>query len=194
MSWEATALVKPITHTAQGVKLTPTEKLVLMVLSDSVSPDTGFAWPSVSTLAKLCLSSERTVQYVLRKLEEGKLIRSERFDGRKTKYYISKPQAGLNFTPADPAPVQPIVKTPATQRRKSECIPIEPKAAENLKTPLPPASGGEETFRWGFEEIAVRMGRRHRLPNLSSYAGSQAKYVVDFLRRRGFEARVCEAA
>lgn len=130
MSWEATALVKPMTHTAQGVKLTPTEKLVLMVLSDSVSPDTGYAWPSVPTLARLCLSSERTVQYSLRKLEEGKLIRSEKFDGRKTKFYVLAIQPALNFTPADSAPVQPSVKTGATQRTKSKPILNEPNSAE----------------------------------------------------------------
>jgi hypothetical protein len=59
----------------------------------------------------------------------------------------------------------------------------------NTDTPLPPSREGEQIFRWGFEDIAVLMGRKHRLPNLDSYHGAQAKYVVEFLHQRGFEAR-----
>jgi hypothetical protein len=61
----------------------------------------------------------------------------------------------------------------------------------NTKTPLPPATAGDESvFVWQRETIAVRMGRHKRLPDLKSFGGAQAKYVVDFLNQRGFPARI----
>jgi len=64
------------------------------------------------------------------------------------------------------------------------------------KTPLPPASAGgssEQFFEWARETIGVQMGRHRRLPNLDSYQGGQAKYVVEFLNSRGFPARIVTA-
>jgi uncharacterized protein YdaU (DUF1376 family) len=69
-------------------------------------------------------------------------------------------------------------------------------ASANLKpkTPLPPvarpATGEEQFFDWGGQTVAVTMGRRRRLPNLSAYSGGRAADVVEFLGRRGFRARI----
>jgi uncharacterized protein YdaU (DUF1376 family) len=64
--------------------------------------------------------------------------------------------------------------------------------SQNLKTPLPPASGGQnqQVFSWCFETIAVEMGRKHRLPNFSHLQGTMASEVVEFLNRKGFKARI----
>lgn len=62
------------------------------------------------------------------------------------------------------------------------------------KTPLPPiakpAMGDEQFFEWAGQTVAVSMGRKRRLPNLSAYEGGRASDVVEFLARRGFAARI----
>lgn len=61
--------------------------------------------------------------------------------------------------------------------------------SQNHNPPYPP-SGGEETFSWGGQTVAVQMGRHKRLPKLDAYQGGRASDVVQFLKSRGFEARV----
>lgn len=64
-------------------------------------------------------------------------------------------------------------------------------ATANLSTPLPPALAGDEVFfDWARETIAVKMGRRKRLPNLENQVGARAGDIVEILNRRGFPARV----
>ena len=66
--------------------LTPTLKLVLMGLADAAD-DQGVSWPSVSTLARKCTVSTRTVQRSLRILIDGGLLIAEprqRRDGSST--------------------------------------------------------------------------------------------------------------
>ena len=66
--------------------LTPKFKLVLMALADSAD-DQGVCWPSVSTLAKKCTVSTRTVQRSLRGLIDRGLLIAEtrqRPDGSST--------------------------------------------------------------------------------------------------------------
>lgn len=66
--------------------LAPTHKLVLMALADAAD-DHGVCWPSVSTLARKCSVSSRTVQRALRVLMEQRLLVAEprrRSDGSST--------------------------------------------------------------------------------------------------------------
>jgi hypothetical protein len=66
--------------------LTPTLKPVLMALADAAD-DHGVCWPSVSTLAKKCSVSTRTVQRSLRVLIDSGLLTAElrrRGDGSST--------------------------------------------------------------------------------------------------------------
>lgn len=66
--------------------LTPTLKLILMALADAAD-DQGVCWPSVSTLAKKCTVSTRTVQRSLRVLIHSGLLIAEtrqRRDGSST--------------------------------------------------------------------------------------------------------------
>lgn len=61
--------------------LTPTLKLVLMALADAAD-DRGVCWPRVSTLAKKCTVSMRTVQRSLRSLIDRGLLIAEPRRGR----------------------------------------------------------------------------------------------------------------
>ena len=51
-----------------------TAKLLLIVLADYAN-DEGMAWPSVKTMAEETEKSERSIQLLLRKLEQMRLIR-----------------------------------------------------------------------------------------------------------------------
>jgi hypothetical protein len=71
----------------------------------------------------------------------------------------------------------------------------EPPEEVNLKKkvkspPYPPPGGTEIFFEWARKTIAVRMGRKKRLPNLDAYQGGMAWDVVEFLHRKGFQARI----
>ena len=66
--------------------LTPTLKLVLMALADAAD-NQGVCWPSISTLAKKCSVSTRTVQRSLRVLIDSGLLTADsrrRRDGSST--------------------------------------------------------------------------------------------------------------
>ena len=66
--------------------LTPTLKLVLMALADPAD-DQGVCWPSISTLAKKCSVSTRTVRRSLRVLMDSGMLIAEarrRGDGSST--------------------------------------------------------------------------------------------------------------
>jgi len=86
MSWHATASVKPITHDAFGRKLTSTEKLVLLILSDYFDDGSHCAWPGISRLATESLLSLRQVLRVLKSLEDRQLISTERRPNKSNVY------------------------------------------------------------------------------------------------------------
>jgi hypothetical protein len=89
------------------------ELLVLLCLADHANDDGTGCWPSVRTLARRSRSSERTVQYTLRSLEEKGLIRKgkqsltagHRADRRPTVYDIILPR-GADSAPRTPDGVQ----------------------------------------------------------------------------------------
>ena len=57
-------------------QLSPTPKLILMALADAAN-DYGVCWPSVSTVAKKCCVSVRTVRRVMQKLGVRRLLLTE---------------------------------------------------------------------------------------------------------------------
>jgi hypothetical protein len=87
---------------AWGQALTPTLKLVLMALADAAD-DQGVCWPSVSTLARKCTVSTRTVQRALRTLVDQNLLIAEprhRRDGSSTSNrYRLRMGGGDNLSP-----------------------------------------------------------------------------------------------
>ena len=90
-------------------------------------------------------------------------------------------------------------KSSSNKRAFAEHLPskrppiLDSRLQTKHKTPLPPASGGEQVFTWCRETVIVDMGNRRRLPSLDAYHGARAGDVVQFLRGRGFKARVVEA-
>jgi hypothetical protein len=63
-------------------------RLLLLIIASHVSPVTGYAWPSVPTLAVECKLSERTIYRLLRQLEASGELYIERRSGRVNRYRI----------------------------------------------------------------------------------------------------------
>lgn len=90
------------------------ELLVLLCLADHANDDGTGCWPAVRTIARRVRVSERTVQYVLRSLEDRGLIRKgnqamtagHRQDRRPTVYDIVLPR-GAESAPRQGYGVQP---------------------------------------------------------------------------------------
>ena len=84
-----------------------TAKLLLIVLADYAN-DEGMAWPSVKTMAEETEKSERSIQLLLRKLEQMRLIRkgdqklvAKYTKGRRPVVYKLFPTAKKGETPMD---------------------------------------------------------------------------------------------
>lgn len=70
LSWRATAYVKSLTE-----NITPSEKLLLFVLSDYYNDHKQVAWPSIKELASESLMSERNCRRMLTSLEEKGILK-----------------------------------------------------------------------------------------------------------------------
>lgn len=84
-----------------------TAKLLLIVLADYAN-DEGMAWPSVKTMAEETEKSERSIQLLLRKLEQMRLIRkgdqklvAKYAKGRRPVVYKLFPKTKKGETPMD---------------------------------------------------------------------------------------------
>ena len=84
-----------------------TAKLLLIVLADYAN-DEGMAWPSVKTMAEETEKSERSIQLLLRKLEQMRLIRkgdqklvAKYAKGRRPVVYKLFPTAKKSEAPMD---------------------------------------------------------------------------------------------
>lgn len=116
MSWKATAYIKDLRQAPNGQALTRTEKLVLFVLADCFNPDYHCAWPSVKSLARAALVSDRHIRRILRSLEaKGAIQTTEsrglghtncyRFPGFSPDATTTKPDtaSGLSHSKTGPA-------------------------------------------------------------------------------------------
>lgn len=84
-----------------------TAKLLLIVLADYAN-DEGMAWPSVKTMAEETEKSERSIQLLLRKLEQMRLIRkgdqklvAKYAKGRRPTVYKLFPKTKKSETPVN---------------------------------------------------------------------------------------------
>lgn len=89
-------------------RLPPNSKLILMALADSAD-EIGKCWPRVRLIAEKCCASERTVQRVLKELEERGFLHIERRfrgDGGQSSnaYYLCLESPPVNLSPPYPPP------------------------------------------------------------------------------------------
>lgn len=111
------------------LELPDSEKIVLLALADCAN-DEGLCWPGMASLVRKCSKSERTVQYMMRRLEEaGHMTRNE-VTGKGCRYTIHPRKA---CTPAEIAPVQGATKPP--QPLHPTPAAVAPKPSKNRKEP-----------------------------------------------------------
>jgi hypothetical protein len=113
-------------------KLPPTPKLVLMALADAAD-DHGVCWPSVTTLARKCSVSPRTVQRMLKVLDEQELLvaesRHRQSGARSSNRYLLQLTGGDNLSPSDTGATTPRQPCQGPMTRVS---PLEPPIEPSL--------------------------------------------------------------
>jgi len=123
--------------------LTPTLKLVLMALADSAD-DQGVCWPSVSTLAKKCSVSTRTVRRSLRVLMDSGMLIAEarrRGDGSSTSNrYRLLVAGGDNMSP----PRDAGVTRPGQVCQGDPDMPVIPGTTNRIVIDPPQPGAGDE--------------------------------------------------
>ena len=123
--------------------LTPTLKLVLMALADSAD-DQGVCWPSVSTLAKKCSVSTRTVRRSLRVLMDSGMLIAEarrRGDGSSTSNrYRLLIAGGDNMSP----PRDAGVTRPGQVCQGDPDVPVIPGTTNRIVIDPPQPGAGDE--------------------------------------------------
>lgn len=67
----------------------PLKKLVLMALADFANDEDGYCWPGITTIAKKCGCSDRSVQMHISELVEDGLLRIYRRDYQSSIYQVA---------------------------------------------------------------------------------------------------------
>ena len=104
-----------------------TQKLVLIIISDCISAETGIGWPSVDYIAKHCMCSPASVRRAIKKLVAKGLLSVEEKKGRSNIYKVNEHPL-QNDTPVQNA-------TPISNDR-GDCHPIPAKPHKQKVQPL----------------------------------------------------------
>ena len=67
-----------------------TQKLVLIIISDCISGETGIGWPSVDYIAKHCMCSPASVRRAIKELVSQGLLNVEEKKGRSNIYRVNE--------------------------------------------------------------------------------------------------------
>jgi hypothetical protein len=167
--------------------------IVLLMIANRADEEGASAWPSIRWLARRSRLSERTVQRAIRKLERGGDLGIEKAAGPKgTNRYQVIMQPGL-YRGDTAVRGDKLTPRQGVQKGVTElCHPIHPNTSKTLRPPYPPQTGGEETFLdYHGTVIAIKMGRRKRLPRTNGGI-MHPPYFVEFLESHGFPARIIE--
>lgn len=82
--------IRIMTNVWERSDINPTQKLVLLALADWAN-DEGLCWPSINRLASKTGIAGRSVQRVIRQLEDLGLVCREEVTGKGNKYWILSP-------------------------------------------------------------------------------------------------------
>ena len=95
----------------QGINAT--QKLVLLALADWANEE-GLCWPSINRLASKTGIAGRSVQRLIRQLEELNLVRREEVSGKGNRYWISLPVTECHPRHSVTPPLTEVHPTPDT--------------------------------------------------------------------------------
>jgi hypothetical protein len=176
--------------------LPPTPKLVLMALADAAD-DHGVCWPSVTTLARKCSVSPRTVQRMLKVLDEQELLvaesRHRQSGARSSNRYLLQLTGGDNLSPSDTGattPRQPCQGphdkgvTPGTTNRTVTESPQLPLAATEKTTAPAQDSGGRASSKLVFPRGLSPAERDAAERQLAAFGDGLAQQLPDELAAR----------
>lgn len=171
--------------------LTPTQKLVLMMLAHCCNGSAGAAvcWPSQARLAELTGLSERSVRYALRELEARCLIQASAGQGRTSSRYRlacdDSPNRRLDLPEPEPDPAREGQALPHKPDREGQPLPHKPDR-EGQQLPPRGATGAgrgatvaakhrkEQGREQGAQRETQDSAPRDRAPEAAGAALSQA--------------------
>lgn len=82
--------IKLMTSVWEREDLNQTQKLILLALADWAN-DEGLCWPSINRLAIKTSMAARSVQRIIRQLEDMQFVRRDEVTGKGNRYWISIP-------------------------------------------------------------------------------------------------------
>jgi hypothetical protein len=125
--------ISSVAYVRSSSQVVGSARLLLLIIASHISPMTGYAWPSVPTLARECRLSERTVYRLLRKLEASGELAIIRRPGRCNSYRVTVVSSYHPPAP-DGSDGLPLPSMPDESTGKEDISP------ERLKTWLTPGS------------------------------------------------------
>lgn len=82
--------IRIMTAVWERTDLSSTQKLVLLALADWAN-DEGLCWPSINRLAVKASMAGRSIQRIIRELEDAGFVRRDEVTGKGNKYWILSP-------------------------------------------------------------------------------------------------------
>ena len=76
--------------------LSSTQKLVLLAFADWANDD-GYCWPSINQIAIKSSMTDRSVQRILRQLEDMQFIKREEVVGKGNRYWVMMPATDADW-------------------------------------------------------------------------------------------------
>lgn len=105
--------IKLMTAVWEREDLASTHKLVLLALADWAN-DEGLCWPSINRLAIKTSMAGRSVQRLIRQLEDMGFVRREEAIGKGNRYWITMPLTDCHRCPSVTLPLTQCHPTPDT--------------------------------------------------------------------------------
>lgn len=165
------------------LELPDSQKIVMLALADCAN-DEGMCWPSIATLARKCSKSERTIQSMIRKLEEDGLVTREEVCGKGNRYYLHPRK---DCTPANSAPLQGTTTTPA-----AAAPPPRSRCTQTVKEPSGTVRGGARRARDTGTTLDVDFGSEDWTPPPIADLPDKPRRLVEQWPLGAYQA-VCEA-
>lgn len=105
--------IRIMTNVWEHPGINATQKLVLLALADWANEE-GLCWPSINRLASKTGIAGRSVQRLIRQLEELNLVRREEVSGKGNRYWISLPATECHPRHSVTPPLTEVHPTPDT--------------------------------------------------------------------------------
>lgn len=162
--------------------------VVLLMIANCADPKGANAFPGFEKLARDSRITIRQITNIIPVLERSGELLVQRGAGPHgtNRYTVNMAQERMPFF---------VLEKIANGKRLAANFQRSVRNQKIEPSPLPPAGAGEwySFDLWG-TKIEFQMGSHKRPPNLKGTAGLHADDVVEFLRQRGYPARIVRTA